>query len=249
MKKTMLTMFAIVMIAVTAVAEGDKIPLIGSKAPSFKAQSTDGKINFPNDFGTNWKILFSHPADFTPVCSSELLELSKLQPEFEKLGVKIAVISTDNVALHKMWKKHLEEINYKNHGKISIDFPLFEDPSGTISKEYGMLHEPTSTNRDIRGVFIIDDKNIVRAINFYPVQVGRNMNEIVRMVEALQTTDRIHVYTPANWELGDDLIVPYLPYTKEEIEADPKVKDQYYQVSDSIWFVKAEGAETLQQHK
>lgn len=246
MKKSMLAIMIVTLMTGINWAQDNKIPLIGSKAPSFKAQSTDGKINFPNDFGTNWKILFSHPADFTPVCSSELLELSNLQPDFDKLGVSVAVISTDNVAMHNMWKSSLEDINYKNHGKISIQFPLIEDPGGVISKQYGMLHEPTSSNRDIRGVFIIDNKNVVRAINFYPVQIGRNMAEILRMVKALQTTDRMFVYTPANWEEGDDYIVPYFPYTKEDVASNPAIKDNYYEVGNRLWFVKAKSAEIVQ---
>ncbi|MCK3685822.1 redoxin domain-containing protein [Maribellus sp. YY47] len=246
MKKLMLAVMTVTLVAGTVLAESNNIPLIGSKAPSVKAQSTDGKITFPDDFGTSWKILFSHPADFTPVCTSELLELAYLQPAFNKLGVKVAVISTDNVAQHNMWKAHLEEINYKNRGKINIQFPLMEDPDGVLSRQYGMLHEPTSTNRDIRGVFIIDDKNVVRAINFYPVQVGRNMEEVVRLVEALQSTDRMFVYTPANWEQGDDYIVPYFPYTKAEVASNPEIKDQYYQVSDRLWFKKANQTEFVQ---
>jgi len=249
MKQLMLAIMAVILVAGTALAEGNKIPLIGSKAPSIKAQSTNGIITFPSDFGKNWKVLFSHPADFTPVCSSELLELAYLQPAFDKLGVKIAVISTDNVVVHNMWKSHLEEINYKNRGKINIEFPLLEDPDGVASKEYGMLHEPTSTNRDIRGVFIIDDKNVVRAINFYPIQVGRNMEEVVRLIQALQTTDQMYVYTPANWEEGDDYIVPYFPYTKAEAAADPRIKDQFYKVSDRMWFMKAKESELVQNNE
>ncbi|MDX8341374.1 redoxin domain-containing protein [Draconibacterium sp. IB214405] len=241
MKRLMFTFVAIILALGIAVAGDYKIPLIGSKAPKFSANTTEGKITFPNDFGNNWKILFSHPADFTPVCSSELLELAHLQSDFKKLGVQVAVISTDNVELHKMWEAHLEELDYKNRGPIAIEFPIFEDPDGKNSKLYGMLHEPTSTNRDIRGVFIIDDKNIVRSVNFYPVEVGRDMTEFVRIVEALQLSDKQHVYTPANWESGDDVIVPYFPYTQAELAANPGLKDDYYQVGDRIWFKRMEG--------
>ncbi len=239
MKKMFLAVMAIVFLASVTIAQTNEIPLIGAKAPSFKAESTNGSITFPNDFGKSWKILFSHPADFTPVCSSELLELAYMQPKFAELGIKIAVISTDNVDVHNMWKAHLEELDYKNRGPQHIEFPLFEDPGAKISRTYGMLHEPTSSNRDIRGVFIIDGQNVVRSINFYPTQVGRNMNEIVRIVEALQTTDEAFVYTPANWEEGGDVMVPYYPYTKEDITKNPDLKDQYYQVGDRMWFKKA----------
>lgn len=229
---------ATVLIAGMVLAEGDKIPLIGSKAPKINVQSTHGKITFPNDFGKSWKILFSHPADFTPVCSSELLELSYLQPKFDALGVKIAIISTDNVEMHSMWEAHLEGIDYKNRGKQEINFPICADPDGVASRKYGMLHEPVSTSKDIRGVFIIDEQNIVRSINFYPMQVGRNMDEIVRVVEALQITDQAEVLTPANWSEGDDLMVPYFPYTKKELADNPEIKDAYYTIGERYWFKK-----------
>ena len=241
MKKVMLALLAIVFIATSVLAQKNEIPLIGSKAPSFKAMSTNGKITFPDDFGDSWKILFSHPADFTPVCSSELLELAYLQPEFERLGVKFAIISTDNVAMHKLWIEYLEDVDYKNRGKLHIDFPLIEDTKAVASKKYGMLHEPTSRSYDIRGVFIIDDENIVRATNFYPMQVGRNMNEIVRLVEAFQKVENDMVYTPANWEKGDDVIVPYNPTSNSAEETDPKILQEYYKVGNRIWF-KTEGS-------
>lgn len=236
MKKVMLALLALFFAASTAIAQSSKIPLIGAKAPSFKAMSTNGKMTFPNDFGKSWKILFSHPADFTPVCSSELLELAYLQPEFDRLGVKFAIISTDDVATHNLWVKYLEEVDYKNRGKLHIDFPLIEDTKAEASKKYGMLHEPTSRIYDIRGVFIIDDKNIVRATNFYPMQVGRNMNEIVRTIEALQKVENDLVFTPANWELGDDVIVPYNPSDNKAEGTDPKVLQDYYMVGNRIWF-------------
>lgn len=238
MKQLMLTLVAAVMLSGMASAKNKQIPLIGSKAPTFTAKSTQGKITFPNDFGKSWKILFSHPADFTPVCTSELLELAYLQPKFEQLGVKLAVISTDNVDLHHMWQAHLEELDYKDRGKQKINFPFFEDTDANLSKQYGMLHEPTSTNRDIRGVFIIDDENFVRSITFYPVEVGRNMDEFVRVVEALQTTHKEKVFTPANWEEGDDVIVPYFPYTKAQLAENPDLQDQYYSVGNRLWFKK-----------
>ena len=239
MRKLTLTFVIIASLVISSFAKGNSnIPLIGSKAPSFTAKTTQGKLKFPNDYGTNWKILFSHPQDFTPVCTSELLELAYMQKEFDKLGVKIAIISTDNVEQHQLWKTFVEDLDYKNHGKQQVNFPIIEDTDASISKGYGMLHETTSTNKDIRGVFIIDGDNIVRSINFYPMQVGRNMDEIIRIVEALQTTDQQQVLTPANWNKGDDVMVPYFPYTKEELAANPGLKDQYYSLGDRVWFKK-----------
>ncbi len=239
MRKLVLTFVIIATLVINAFSKGDSdIPLIGSKAPSFTAKTTQGKLKFPDDFGTHWKILFSHPQDFTPVCSSELLEMANLQKEFDKLNVKVAVISTDNVEQHQLWKEYLETVDYKNRGQLKINFPIIEDTKATVSETYGMLHQPTSTNRDIRGVFIIDENNIIRSINFYPMEVGRNMQEIVRIVEALQTTSQNKVLTPANWIAGDDVMVPYFPYTKEELAADPSLKDQYYNVGNRLWFKK-----------
>jgi len=239
MKKVSLTLILSVFLMGAVFAQSNsRIPLIGSEAPSFTAHSTDGKIKFPNDYGSNWKILFSHPRDFTPVCTSELLELAYRQNEFDQLGVKLAVISTDNLDQHKMWKAHLEELNYKNRGTQKINFPIIDDHDAKVSDMYGMIHRPVSTTEDVRGVFIIDGNNIVRSVNFYPMQVGRNMDELVRIVKALQTTDHAKVLTPANWNEGDDVLVPYFPYTKEQLVANPELKNEFYNVGDRMWFKK-----------
>ncbi len=237
--RTFLTIILVIFLIGSINAQkSSKIPLIGSEAPSFTTNSTQGKMEFPNDFGKSWKILFSHPQDFTPVCSSELLELADLQDEFAALDVKLAVISTDDVDQHKMWVAHLEEIDYKSRGTNEIKFPLFEDTDKTVSQQYGMLHQPVSTTKDIRGVFVIDPDNVIRAVNFYPMQVGRNMNEFVRLVEALQTTEKAQVLTPANWSKGDDVMVPYFPYTKSQLVANPELKDEYYNMGNRMWFKK-----------
>ena len=238
MKKLALT-FALVTFLLNAVlSQGNKIPLIGSTAPSFTAETTNGQITFPNDYGKKWKILFSHPQDFTPVCSSEISELAYMQNEFKELDTQIAIISTDNVTEHKRWKTWLEGLDYKGRGPQKIEFPIIDDHSHFASKQYGMLHEPTSTNKDIRGVYIIDPNNIVRSINFYPMQVGRNMQEIERILVALQTADRELVCTPANWKNGDDVIVPHYPYTDSELAANPELKDDFYNVGGYMWFKK-----------
>lgn len=241
-KKLFLTITAAIFIFGSALAEGNKIPLIGAKAPSFTANSTMGKVTFPESFGSSWKILFSHPQDFTPVCSSELLELAFLQNDFEKMGVKVAVISTDELKIHELWKNHLEDLDYKGRGKQKIHFPILEDSKASASKLYGMIHAPVSTNRDIRGVFIIDSNNIIRSVNFYPMEVGRNMEEIKRIIFALKTTDETKVLTPANWNLGDDVMIPYYPYTAEQALNDPTIKDKYYSVGDGLWFKKIKTA-------
>jgi peroxiredoxin 2/4 len=212
------------------------IPLIGSEAPSFKAESTNGPVNFPDDFGKNWKIIFSHPQDFTPVCSSELLELSYLQPEFDKLGVKIIVVSTDKLSQHIAWKASLETIKYKGREPQKINFPLVSDEHYEVSEKYGMYHYPTSTAKDIRGVYIIDPDNIVQAIIFYPMSIGRNMEEFVRTVEALQTAQN-NMVIPANWKPGDDVMLTYL---NDQDKAEKEKADQsaIYEVSWYMMFKK-----------
>lgn len=138
----------------------------------------------------------------------------------------------------KCGKPTSKNLDYKGRGTQHINFPILDDSKATISKTYGMLHGPASTNKDIRGVFIIDPENTVRSINFYPMEVGRNIHEIVRIVEALQTTDATKVLTPANWNDGDDVMVPYFPYTKEQLAAKPELKDEYYNVGNRMWFKK-----------
>jgi peroxiredoxin (alkyl hydroperoxide reductase subunit C) len=238
MKRIILTLVLGIFFMTTTFAQKGEIPLIGSKAPSFTAETTNGKITFPEDYGKKWKVLMSHPQDFTPVCSSEISELAYVQKEFVDLNAQVAIVSCDGVADHLRWKAWLEGLDYKGHGPVKIEFPIIDDHSHVVSKEYGMLHSPTSTNKDVRGVFIIDPHNIIRSINFYPMQVGRNMKEIERLLVALQTADKEMVCTPANWKLGDDVIVPHYPYTSEELASNPSVADNYYNVGGYIWFKK-----------
>lgn len=209
-----------------------RIPLIGEKAPSFTAESTSGTINFPYDFGLSWKVILSHPMDFTPVCSTELIELANLQNEFETLGVKLLVISTDPLDTHNQWKKVLEQIEYKQYSPQKINFPIIDDSSLMISKLYGMIHLETDNNRDVRGVFIIDPEDKIRAEFFYPQEVGRNMDELLRTVIALQTTGMHNVLTPSNWKKGHDVLVPFP--VKSDMSVMNKESGEYYQYS---WFL------------
>jgi len=184
-----------------------RIPMLGEKAPSFVAESTNGKINFPDDYFGKWKIIFSHPAAFTPVCSTELIELAFLQDEFKKLNTSIIVVSTDGLNSHIEWINSLESINYKDKGKVDIKYPLVSDKLMDISKKYGMIHPNYSEVKDIRGVFIIDPEDRIRSIMFYPNETGRNIDEIMRTVLALQNSDKNSVLTPANWQPGDDVLL------------------------------------------
>jgi peroxiredoxin (alkyl hydroperoxide reductase subunit C) len=214
-----------------------RIPLIGETAPSFTAESTNGHIKFPSDFGNSWKILFSHPQDFTPVCSTELIELADLQSEFEKMNVKVIAISTDRLDTHEQWKKAMESLIYKDNKTVKIDFPLVADDDLSVSKKYGMIHLESNTTRDVRGVFIIDPKNTIRAIYFYPKEVGRNTDELVRMVTALEKTSSDNVLTPANWKAGDDVLIPTIPTINAS--KDELASEGIYNLSWFLWYKKA----------
>jgi len=213
------------------------VPLIGTQAPSFTAESTNGTINFPADFGKSWKIIFAHPKDFTPVCSSELLELAYEQESFDRLGARLLVLSTDLLSQHFAWKTALEEVSYKDRDPVRIKFPLIDDNRLSVSNKYGMIHPEAGIGVNIRGVYIIDPENRVRAIYFYPNEVGRNIDEIKRSLIALQKTytDR-NVVTPANWVPGDDLMVPVISAYERENIGNPD--SDLYQLSWCMTFRK-----------
>jgi peroxiredoxin (alkyl hydroperoxide reductase subunit C) len=236
MKKFSLLILVVFCVSVIWAQNG--IPLIGEEAPSFKANTTNGKLNFPKDFGSKWKILLSHPKDFTPVCTSELMQLAEMQEEFSDLGVELAIISTDGVQSHVTWIQAMEEIVREGKEQINIEFPLIGDEEAKVSRLYGMLHEPVSTVKDVRGVFIIDDENIIQSVNFYPMNVGRNMDEIKRVVTALKTSKEEMVLMPVNWNVGDDVLMKFRPYVDSELLTNPDLKNQYYNVGNNMWFKK-----------
>lgn len=238
MKKStfLIAVFAVILAITQLWSQGNidsRIPLIGEDAPSFIAESTTGKINFPDDFGKNWKIIFSHPADFTPVCTSELLEIAYQEKEFDKLGVKLFVVSTDDIVQHKSWVKSMERINYKSRDPVKINFPLIEDKNLAVSTKYGMIHPSTHGTKNVRGVFIISPENKIQAIFFYPMNVGRDIEEIKRTVIALQTAERGNVMTPANWLPGEDVLVPHVSSDNKPDE-NGQLKEGYNRV---IWYM------------
>jgi peroxiredoxin (alkyl hydroperoxide reductase subunit C) len=205
-----------------------RIPLIGTRAPSFKALSTNGLISFPGDFDGQWKILFAHPRDFTPVCSSEILDLAYRQEEFRALNTQIVVLSVDRMVSHYSWKADLEDIDFRGRGKVSISFPLVVDSTYSIAYKYGMVDAQSRSGQSVRGIFFIDPGNMVRAFQFYPAEVGRNTDEILRTLQALQAhDDHQDIVLPVNWRPGDDFMKTHLdPEDKEELKkADP---DIYY---------------------
>jgi peroxiredoxin (alkyl hydroperoxide reductase subunit C) len=217
-----------------------RVPLIGERAPEFTAESTTGNIKFPDDYFGKWKILFSHPAAFTPVCTSEILELAYLQDNFKKLNTQIIVLSTDGINSHIEWTKSMQSIAYKGIATPAIKFPLISDVNAEISKKYGMIHPYTSTTKDIRGVYIIDPENKIRAIFFYPNTTGRNIAEIERTLIALQESDATASYTPANWVPGQDLIMKS-PATMEESEKLLAKNDPgMYSYAWYFWFFRKE---------
>lgn len=238
--RTWLTGVLLLLAVIVSAQEGKKsvIPLIGSDAPAFTAETTNGTLSFPGDFGDKWKILFSHPQDFTPVCTSELLELARLQEEFKSLGVEVAVISTDNKERHLMWKKSMEEVLSLETPYYKIAFPLIDDDKARVSILYGMLHKPVSTTRDVRGIFVINPQNKVEATFFYPNSIGRSMEEVLRTVQALQTAYASQLMTPVNWEPGEDLLVPHYPYTQAELANNPALEKEYYNLGQ-LWYKKS----------
>ncbi|MGQ9650085.1 MAG: peroxiredoxin [Phycisphaerae bacterium] len=187
----------------------NKLPLIGEKAPSFKAETTQGPITFPDDFKGKWVVFFSHPADFTPVCTTEFMTFACMQPEFEKLNCKLLGLSIDSTYSHIAWLRTIKEkIEYKGMKGVEIDFPVISDLTMEVSRAFGMLQPAASNTQAVRAVFIIDPQAIVRAILYYPLANGRNIDEIKRLLIAMQTSDKHNVATPANWQPGDDVIVP-----------------------------------------
>jgi len=187
------------------------IPRIGESAPAFEAATTHGTLKL-EDFKGNWLILFSHPADFTPVCTTEFIAFAEIYPDLKKRGVELLGLSVDSVSSHIAWVRNVEEKT-----KTKIPFPIIADLNKEVSTAYGMIHPGQSTTVTVRCVFIIDPDQIIRTILYYPLTTGRNMQEIIRIIDALQTTDEHKVATPANWKPGDKVVVPP-PNTQESAE-------------------------------
>lgn len=185
------------------------MPLIGDKAPAFEAETTKGKIRFPEDFKGKWVILFSHPSDFTPICTSEFVMFGAMQHEFEALNCRLLGLSVGTNASHIAWLRSIHDrIEFKGHKKVEMNFPLIADMSMDVARKYGMIQPAVSTTAAVRAVFFIDPDATVRAVVYYPMQLGRNFDELKRILVGLQTVDKYHVALPADWRPGDDVIVP-----------------------------------------
>jgi peroxiredoxin (alkyl hydroperoxide reductase subunit C) len=185
------------------------MPLIGDDAPKFKAKTTMGEINFPDDYKGKWVIFFSHPADFTPVCTTEFMTFASMQKELKELNCELIGLSIDSIYAHIAWLRTIKEkIEYKGMKNVEIMFPVIEDLKMDISKKFGMVQPNASTTQAVRAVFLIDPKAKVRAMLYYPLSNGRNMQEIKRLLLAMQKSDKEQIATPANWQPGDDVIIP-----------------------------------------
>ncbi len=185
------------------------MPRIGEPAPEFKAVTTQGEINFPADYKGSWVILFSHPADFTPVCTSEFMTFATLEKQFNAANCKLVGLSVDGLYSHIAWLRTIKEkIEYKGMKNVEVTFPLIEDITMEVAKKYGMMMPGESNTKAVRAVFVIDSKGIVRTVLYYPLSLGRNFDELYRIVIALQAADIFGVATPADWRPGDEVIVP-----------------------------------------
>ena len=185
------------------------MPRIGDKAPEFRAVTTQGNIHFPNDYRGRWVILFSHPADFTPVCTSEFMTFAKMENQFEKANCDLVGLSVDGLYSHIAWLRTIKEkIEYKGMKDIEVKFPLIEDITMDVAHKYGMIQPGEDSTKAVRAVFFIDPHAIIRTIIYYPLSLGRNFDEIYRVLIALQTADKFSVATPADWKPGDEVIVP-----------------------------------------
>ncbi len=178
------------------------LPLLNEPAPEFEATTTHGKVKLA-DYRGKWLILFSHPADFTPVCTTEFVAFAGIYPQLQERGVELLGLSIDSNYSHIAWVRNIEA----NLG-VHIPFPVIADIDMQVASKYGMVHPQASSTQAVRAVFVIDDKGILRAMIYYPLSVGRNMDEILRLVDALQTNDKYGVSTPANWRPGDKVVVP-----------------------------------------
>ncbi len=206
-----------------------RLPLIGEVAPAFEADTTQGRIKFPEDYKGKWVILFSHPADFTPVCTTEFMTFASMQPEFRELNCELVGLSIDSTFSHIAWLRTIKEkVQFRDMKNVEVMFPVISDLTMEVSRAYGMLQPSASTTQAVRAVFFIDPESKVRALLYYPLSNGRNFHEIKRLLMAMQMSDKHKVATPADWQPGEEVIVPppgSCGAAKERVEStDPSVR-------------------------
>jgi len=187
------------------------MPRIGERAPDFQALTTQGPLSM-SDLKGQWVVLFSHPGDFTPVCTTEFVALARLDEEFTKRNVKLVGLSVDSIHSHLAWLRNIEE-----KLGVKIPFPVIADVDMKVANKFGMIQPEASTTAAVRALFVIDPEGFIQALIYYPLQTGRSTDEILRLIDALQTTYQHHVATPANWRPGEKVIVPP-PLTQEQVE-------------------------------
>lgn len=190
---------------------------LGDTAPDFTAETTEGKINFYDFLGDSWGVLFSHPADFTPVCTTELGKTAALKKEFEKRNVKVLAVSVDPLDKHNSWKNDINETQ-----NVSVDFPIIADEDRTVANLYGMLHPNASLTATVRSLFVIGPDKKIKLMIIYPASTGRNFIEVLRVIDSLQLTANYSVATPADWKEGEDVIVVPAVSTEDAIKKFPK---------------------------
>lgn len=201
------------------------LPRINEPAPEFEAKSTQGPLKLA-DYKGKWVVLFSHPADFTPVCTTEFVEFARRSDEFKKRNTQLLGLSVDSVPAHIAWIRNMEQ-NFQ----VKVDFPVIADLDTKVAQKYGLIHPSASETATVRAVFVIDDKSVIRALIYYPMSLGRNIDEVVRVVEALQTADGNACATPANWQPGDKVIVPppqTIADAENRLKSDYEVTDWYF---------------------
>ncbi|WP_174550476.1 peroxiredoxin [Nocardia shimofusensis] len=185
------------------------MPRIGDPAPAFTAVTTQGTINFPADYKGKWVILFSHPADFTPVCTSEFITFASMQEEFGKYNTELVGLSVDGLYSHIAWLRTIKDkITFRGMSDVEVTFPLIEDITMEVARRYGMIMPGEDSTKAVRGVFVVDPAGIIRTMIYYPLSTGRNFDELLRVIKSLQTADAFGVATPADWRPGEPVIVP-----------------------------------------
>ncbi|MBO8157378.1 MAG: peroxiredoxin [Bacillaceae bacterium] len=208
------------------VEQAVSLPRIGDPAPQFEVNTTHGPIKL-EDYKGSWLVLFSHPADFTPVCTTEFVAFQEIYPQLKELNTELLGLSVDSVQSHIAWVRNIQE-----KLGVKVEFPVIADLNKEVATKYGMIHPGESTTETNRAVFVIDDQQVIKAIIYYPLTTGRNMDEIVRLVKALQTTANHQVSTPANWNPGDKVVVP--PPASQQ-QAEERANDEELEVVD--WYL------------
>ncbi|MCL6594738.1 MAG: peroxiredoxin [Firmicutes bacterium] len=204
------------------------LPRIGEPAPDFEAPTSRGPVKL-SDYNGKWLMLFSHPADFTPVCTTEISAFARRYGEFQARGVELLGLSVDSVHSHIAWTRDMAEMG------APVPFPIIADLDMSVARRYGMIHPNESATATVRAVFFIDPKGIVRAILYYPMSLGRSVDELLRVIDGLQTADRLGVSTPADWRPGSEVIVP-APKSAAEVETPEEARAKGY--TYHTWYLR-----------